>query len=773
MQNFRSARLLTTLAGSASLAALGVSQPVMAQQSAQSDQPSASSGSGLEEIVVTARRREEKAQSVPIAINTFSSQTMSDQHITMIADIERFIPGLTIANQSFVPVFLWFRAVPTGLAAYFAEVPITLAGSAAYFDLGNIQVLKGPQGTLFGISTNGGAMIFSPKMPTNNFEGSFESEVGDYGHYDLKAIVNVPIVQDKFLVRLGAERSHTDGYSYVIATKQWLNDINYNIYRLTTTVRPFDDLQNDTLINWYDAKDNNGVTAYAYTLNPKGSLPTRFGLPAVQAAFDLQHNVLAKNYAVLGNNVPNFRSGWQMNVSNVTRYDVNDNLTVKNILGYQEIQAGPAQGDGDNFLGLPCNIVQSVNPGGKYGACDHSFTPASGPQVNYTEELQALGKIFNDKLSYTLGTFQAWTGYRSPHNLSTSVSNAGQTVTLSSAPGTSSATTYTSHAYYGQGTYDLGDFLDGLSLTGGYRYTMDRVYSYIASFNSVTFAPAATNGGYGGKYSAGSYTMSLDWQINPTTMIFVTNSKGYSKGGINPSPFVPANYQTFQPESLDNVEVGIKTDQEFYGVKTRTNVSAFYGFYDQVQTILSFVNPANGIAVAPTANAATAHIQGFEWDFTVVPSDEWTLTFNGGYIHPTYDKYVNPQGVNVVDSSFTYTPKWKYNVGATYNLPIDESLGRASLGFLVSYSSTKYDIAAYLPAAPGNVDPPYYNVNVNLNWHEFLGRPGLDARAYVTNLAKNRWYDGGGGSYGSSGIQGLNQAPPREYAFALKYSFGP
>src|SRR5262249_31934953 len=134
---------------------------------------------------------------------------------------------------------------------------------------------------------------------------------------------------------------------------------------------------------------------------------------------------------------------------------------------------------------------------------------------------------------------------------------------------------------YAQGTYDLSDFIEGLSFTAGYRYTWDKLYSAGSNFNSSGTLVSARS--QHNNSSAGSYSLQLTYQYSSSTMFYFNNSKGYSRGGFNPLVGLPANVATYEPESLNNLEAGVKSDFDLGGIKARTNISGFYGFYDNVQ----------------------------------------------------------------------------------------------------------------------------------------------------------------------------------------------
>jgi len=159
----------TILLATASILTLAASHPAMAQAS---DQPaaSASTGSGLEEIVVTARRREEKAQTVPIALTSLTPERLAKQDIRSNLDLLRDVPGLNGSTGASLGVSFTFIRGVQGVVSYFDQIPTAVTGvnQSYFFDVSNVQVLKGPQGTLFGLSNDAGAILYEPNRPTNN-----------------------------------------------------------------------------------------------------------------------------------------------------------------------------------------------------------------------------------------------------------------------------------------------------------------------------------------------------------------------------------------------------------------------------------------------------------------------------------------------------------------------------------------------------------------------------------------------------------------------------
>ena len=828
MSNRKSLGFVTALAGGASLIALAQTQPALAQQGAQADQPSASSSGGLEEIVVTARRKEEKAQSVPIAISNVSTSQLEEQRVLTPSELTKEFTGFsTITNNRSVAglqaggaignSYQWIRGI-AGVVPYWADAP-TVANAGSLFDVSSVQVLKGPQGTLFGQATNGGAIVYQPKLPTNVFEGFVEAEVGDYNHTRLGGLVNIPIIDDVLLVRIGGRKNHTDGYVYDIAHKTWTSDENNQVGRLAVTIRPTDDIQNDFIGNAFSYKEipglNQATNVYTGGVPTVQNLNTRLPYAQCNAVPFAQANACVATYSTLGwyatPGDPNYpvaglASGWINMAVNTTRWDVLDNLTLKNIASYSEVQVGQAYG------GTP--FATTLAPSA-FGQDLHSWP--NGPGVQGTEEFQVLGKAFNDKLSYTAGVFYLFSqGVSAPHQISIQcarVSNgttnplgvlAGGTAT--SCSGTQSYTNDRSQAVYAQGTYDLGDYMDGLSITGGIRYTWDKAYSsnyaYSGTPQNGPNKPQVITGviagwGTGEGSHATSYNISVDWQIDPKTLIYVTNSKGFSKGGLTPVTNLVPQARAYGPESLNNIEGGIKADWDLpLDMKARTNISYFYGLYDnaQVQKNVNFPDVFGNPAVSViTANAASGHVDGVDFDLTLLPTDDISLSGGGVWVEHKYDDYPfcaayvglttvcqAGQLYDLKKSIYVIAPKWTWHFRAGYVLPLDESLGKVTFAANVShvgpyYSSVGPNPPAYGWPSPtrGDYDVPTNFLDLSVSWTSFLGRKGLDGHAYVNNITNAHVGLGQVVNEDQNSYKSTPVAIPRSWGVGLRYAFGP
>src|SRR5579883_745908 len=243
----------------------------------QGDQPAAAN-SPLVEIVVTARRREEKLQSVPVAVTAFNQAAISEHEIQDGADLMRLVPSLFANSPTGNGLGFSIRGQgggfggSPGVVSYFAEVPIGAGtGIGLYYDLDNVQVLKGPQGTLFGRNTTGGAVLFEPKKPTNDFEGYFQETLGSYDWVEESGAINVPVVTDKLMVRFAADIKNRDGYTIDYGPHyngRDYDNVDYWAFRLSILARPTDNFENYLLIDSLYSRDNGTGTSVS-DVNPK------------------------------------------------------------------------------------------------------------------------------------------------------------------------------------------------------------------------------------------------------------------------------------------------------------------------------------------------------------------------------------------------------------------------------------------------------------------------------------------------------------------------
>ena len=748
---------------------------------ASSTVPIAASDPGspaLEGIIVTARRREESINTVPVAITALSAADLRSKDIETAADLQNYIPSLSVSSSGPTRDDYTFAirgmgptggsgpgAVlgggGTGVVAYFAEVPTTAAGPGLFYDLANVQVAAGPQGTLFGKNTTGGVVLFVPQKPTNEFEGSIEAGGGNYHMKSATAILNVPVVDDRLLVRFSAQMQQREGFTIdrgpFYPGKDYDNR-DFFAGRLSVIFRPTDSLENYTIVSALHSEEH-GDGFVLSAVNPSGAFAAEL-LPilAQQQAAGVRSTSLSddeidkrENYGVI----------------NTTRWSVNEAIQLKNIFSYQ-VQKWRNSEDID---ASPLVLDDLVSPGAS----------AWHTQVGtFTDEPQVQGTSLAGQLKWTAGAYYEDGRNTAPQPYEVEVAEGN--FIIQQVDQTNSER---SRGLYGQTTLDLGtlsDALAKLNLTTGYRYTKDD-YSYgIQSYSpSEGNACLTSSGAYpqssclfnsSGASSGNSWTAGLDYKLDTGPLLYIRSSKGYVPGGFNPSfGFIPGGVSTpqfrFAPESALDVELGAKSEFTVWGAPAQVDADVFHTDFKNIQRLVSETLPG-GVESNFTTNASAATIEGFEFQGSVLPMRNWKLAASYSYNHAKYTE-INPAAApSLVGIPFAYLPASKASISTSYTLPLDAKTGKVDIAAAYSYQSRFFDAPAVQPL---DYISGYGLLNVRLEWNEIM-RSSLDGSFFMSNVANKVYRVGQYSGYVADGYITSFYGEPRMFGAQLRYRFG-
>jgi iron complex outermembrane receptor protein len=773
------------------------------------------------EVVVTARRVSERLQDVPISITVVDADTLSKANIVSSTDLAKVVPGLSVqslysSDMSTFAIRGFYQESRTSatVGVYFADVVTPRgggtsipggdgAGAANMMDLQNVQVLKGPQGTLFGRNTTGGAILLVPKKPTDKFEGYVEGSVGNYNMRRVQAVVNLPL-SDVARLRLDVDRMKQDGWVRNVSGigPSRFNDADHTALRGSLVLNLTPELENYTIASWYNS-DHMPSMQQLFTANPNAGLG---GLAAPQVN---RLNASGDFYQV-ETFLPNpraFTRQWQ--IINTTTWHASEALTVKNITSYSQFRQ-ILRDDifSTNFplsLGGPRvgSIVTSV-----------AFAPDgadTNAQNNISEELQFQGKAVNERLnwqaglyyenSYPAGFIQSFgpsIGALCSLQPFTAVLNI-QCLPPGAQTGTGTATLYTVKASflnlgaYAQATYALSD---KLKLTAGLRYTNDlskgavlqQRYTFVATtpnpFAFTTVSPNFTCPiGYPAPdcrinsraHSAKpTWTLNAAYNITPGQMVYGTYARGYRQGGVQPLG-APSN-QTFQPETLDDFEVGAKTT--FHGaISGRFNVAAYYERLKNQQINFGLLSTTTGAFGTSIFNAGRSRMYGVEMDTSLVLTDWLRVDAAGGYLNSKLIS-IAPQGpfpqFNVVNPSaaagdpLPYSPKWSGTITAAVTLPLPESVGKveadASYRYQAAFATAASTVSSLKTTEVKQVD-------LSLDWRNVAGKP-VDVSLFGTNVTNQNTAVLLQPLFNSFGFDGRYLGPPRMYGVRVRARFG-
>ena len=710
----------------------------------------------LEEITVTARRREENLQNVPIAVTVVSQSKLEENNVVSLAQLQYLVPSMSAYATS-------FRDVPTfsirGLGAsiggsapavvtYLNEIPIAapyslntgygggLNGPGLLFDLENVQVLKGPQGTNFGQNAVGGAVLLQTARPKDDLEGRLQVGYGNYNNREVDAMFNVPLIEDKLLVRIAYNGGWREGFTHILSTPDHpggedTDDRNFSSVRGSVAFKPNAVFQNDTIVT-YSKYNDNGSPRFITAVNPASATVQLF--PGITAALAQQQALGTLTH--IPEDTVSLSKGTTLAVANISTVDLTDHLRFRNIFGYND-QSMTNTGDVDGTV---------------FPVLDKPATPTTSISQQYTEEAQLQGsKALGGALDWTLGVFYLDQPVE-PFQLA-------KIITYGTTAEIESTAAATSKAVYGLVNYDLSTVLSGLGATAGVRYTRDSHSADtrggpLTDFNNP-ISSEVTN-------DAVTWNAGLNYQVVQNTMLYTSVSRGYRSGGPNT---VLANLPGFGPEFATNFEVGTKSDWRVSSVPIRTNAALFYENYTSLQ--LSDYTLINGIFQQITANAGSARLWGAEFEVSAQLTQNLELGANFDYLNFAFIHF--SAGVNAATAetfALDNRPPYKYGVNVRYQLPVSSQIGNLSVLANWSWQAT----SGNADLVTGGLIPAYGLLNMNADWNGIGGHP-LDAQFYVSNALNKVYIAGGLGAYALIGFDVYRYGEPRMYGVRLRYHF--
>ncbi|HEY5048100.1 MAG TPA: TonB-dependent receptor [Rhizomicrobium sp.] len=802
--------------------------PVEARPQAQAEiqaqaaaSPFAPNGA-VETVIVTARRRPEDLQKVPEAVTAISGATLRTTDTKSAIDLQSLAPSLTVSanlGSRDSDVFSIrgqsqpFGGADPGVQTYFAEVPFGASGPGNEFDMANIQVLEGPQGTLFGRNTTGGAVLFEPNRPTDEYGGYVDGELGNYDLRELQGAVNIPVIDDRLDVRLAGDFARRDGFTKDLSTGQELDNLDYDAFRIGVTMRPFAHFENYVVFDYlHDQTNGTGAELSGVNIETIDQLALAAGQPcAINPAicgFEQEMLGALKQQEALGPREttssisPGFkRETW--NVVDISKYDVTDDLHLRNIFGFVSDRQQPSfdvDGSSLPLLDIPNSRTWEQN------------------NLQVTEEFQLLGETPDKSINWIFGYYHELDhpgGYSEvernvlggPQPLGSPFFGFGSTEIDALSNGG------ISDAVYGSATYDASPWVQGLSFTAGGRYTWDHKVATASEcilYVAGTSCPFPLTSAYAlpteaGSFHAPSWTLAANYQVTDDTMLYATWRRGYKSGGFNSGAGEATDFAEFKPEFLTDVELGTKNAWTILGMPGRTDFDAYYGWYDDVQKN-DTVDISTGMQGSPpdfvalTFNAARANVKGLEFQSKFIPDDNFEVNVFYSYTDATYSKFLLPEAIvagvpqDVLDLSgnaFTYTPKNKLGIQPRFHIPVDPDLGSPFVSAMLYWQSTEWftDLGtrettcgaysfsfpdSYSCLATAGQQPkqsPYVQANFRLDWENFLGQP-VDASLFVDNAFDKTYQVGANPYLHLIGTNASIYAPPRMWGAELRYRFG-
>jgi iron complex outermembrane receptor protein len=674
---------LTPLAVATAIAAGGLwTSPVLAEEAAELaplDATEASGDAGLVDIVVTATRQSTKLQETPVAVSVITSQDIAEQNITTARDLAGKTPGVLIQRGGITPLTQVFYIRGIGesdpifdpaIAQYVDDVylPRAINGLSDLTDIERVEILRGPQGTLFGDNADAGAIRYITKEPTNKTVASVDVGGGNYGTFQTHAYLSGAILPDFLYGSIAFAHDQHDGYTYDPTIGQHVNDQNTNGLRAKLLAKFAETWSVELSVD--GLRDNSSSAYYTPKLRIVGG---------TLAAPIYANPRLDESYA---SQVP-LNHSWSDGASLKITDAFSDHLTFKSITAARSFAQDPVNYNNDGEPLVPYNAA-SPTP---VSIADNLIVYK---EKEWTEELQVQGNY--DKFDFTSGLYLLYENFAS--NRIGYVVNAGGAGMPAAPFDQIGDTQTTTGALYAQGDYHFTDRLTG---TLGLRYTIEhRRFAFdgvVDDFSGNPLPPTnpavAANFTYLGSKNWYSFTPKYGVQYKFLEDLFgyASVSKGFRAGGFNNRAVSLATALPYNEENVTTYETGIKSD--WWDKRVRANLTIFYNDYKNLQQTATVISPVNDTPVSVRTTAGNAHTEGFEFETIVEPIPGLQLTNNISYLDTRYDRFLNAggPGVNATGNQLPFSPRWTAYSQAAYTVPLPIP-GEVRAGADVSYQTS-------------------------------------------------------------------------------------
>jgi iron complex outermembrane receptor protein len=714
------------------LAALSVSATAHAQDAAASDTNEATEDQGLGEIVVTAQRREESLQRAAVAVTAVGGEDLVNAGITETANLGRLVPSLVVQPTGGTTSF-FLRGVGTNSQNSFAENAVAFnfngiyvgrptAPAGVFYDLERVEVVKGPQGTLYGRNATGGAINVIPKKPvlgTFGGEGFFE-----YGNYDSKKSVvalNIPI-GDTVALRLAGQVVDRDGY-----ISDGYDDDKGEAFRASLLIEPSDRWSMLLVADYY----NQGGKGAGAVLLPEA----RYTVPALEDRVSISDPRARAAIRQLASGIfaPPFCGGPGNFVNSGC-------VALPGSDGFQD----------SKFFGISATVTGemgfgtlTVIPAYRRSDVDLlTYLPGFAGVVKDLAEQTSLevrlASNEDQRLRYVLGLF-----YFGENQVTENFFRQGNISTTRFTPRLSTE----SVAAFGQLTFDI---TDTLRLVAGGRYTKEdkKQLTSVASGGLPGPITPPLSAPFTGDLSFEKFTWKagLEWDAGPQSLVYANVATGFKSGGF----FVaqPPN-NTFAPETLTAYTIGAKN--RFFDNKLQLNIEAFYWDYnDQQITFVGGVRTAGGIFAqgSTTVNAGKSRIYGAEFEARFAPSRNDLFSLNVQYLNGKYDSLItanfSPTGAPVTTGCRTLGSRLAnpgvngarfYDIDCSGRPTVNSPEWALNLGYERTFELT--DQLNLIFGARGNIESSRF-MNSNFRPEERQGSFAM-ADAYATLEDRGGW----------------------------------
>ncbi|GAB3104008.1 TonB-dependent receptor [Aestuariicella hydrocarbonica] len=739
----------------------------------------------IEEVVVTARKREESLQDVPVAVSAFSEQALEMRNVTSIEKVSQFVPNVQFDGAAALSgggsnATIYIRGIGQNDFALFSDPGVgtyvdgvylgrSMGGVMDVLDVAQLEVLRGPQGTLFGKNTIGGALNITSKAPSEELGGEAFLSLGTFDRQEIKGIVNLPLIDDVLLSRISLASVKRDGYAERVLDGEDLGDKNSTVGRVQLLWHATEDVDVSLAADYTRGRTHSAANTLLRVNNSgfpfldiyNAEVAPGTGIVAPNGVASVNDSWITNDpYKTYGTG-PNDSELDSWGVSATVDWSISDNLDAKSITAYRGLEASFGR-DGDN---TPFVFRETTN---------------DNEQSQFSQEFQLTGISFNDKLDWLVGLY--YFNEEGEENAAAQLA-VGIYDALEALPGPTygpfggagnpantgldldvsifNKIDTESYAIFSQNSWH---FTDRFSATVGARYTREskefEKQDQRLGSGAYIVSPGST---WESDWSEFTPKLGLEYTLSEEAMMYVSWSKGFKSGGFNGRPLVSAAEVTeYEPETVESFEVGLKSS--WLDNRLIVNTAAFYMDYEDIQLTVN-QTPANFVA-----NAAMAELKGVELEVIAKPLSALDINFSAGYLDASYKDVGSGLGVGQVlpiteKTDLAKTPRLTLSGGAQY--AIDFGSG-ASLVLRtdLSYRSEVYHDIANDPLLKQDA---FTLVDASVTYTT----PGEDwvIRLFGTNLTDEEYLQSGNASSAAFGIAEGSYAIGREWGMSVKRLF--
>lgn len=708
---------------------------VLAQEGASATQDRGA----IEDIIVTAQRREQNVQDVPIAISAISGDALAETGIRDPRDLTLLVPSLSMqAGTAASTTSLFIRGVGIGdfnsnttgaVGVYVDDVFLGANAGKLFniFDSEGIEVLRGPQGTLYGRNTTGGAIRFSSRKPTDTFSGNASLLYGRFNEVAVEAGVGGPIVPDRLKVRVAGLYHDRGGTTYNRVTGHHVNDLNLWAARMIVDFTPSE----NALLRFAVHGGRNKGDARQF--QHRGQGVDFFGDPAFLpdgtptdglGYADVDGNPYAGDYNIEGKERIS-----ALGASLTGQFDFGG-VTLTSITAYEQVNRATLEDTDSSPADL---VIAYYEDRPRQWSQEVRLQSNDGGPFNWIVG----GYYFHDKLK-TDSAFDLLRSLRDPDDL-LGTFDPENSMGLWRYPYTQTTKSY---AFFGQADVELAE---NLTATLGLRYSHDRVrLDYHSMLDAIGGVAPVKNFSdiivplvdfdQAKSFSDLSWRIGIDYKMDDT-LVYASFSKGYNSGGFSGAAADDIlQLQPFKSENLYAYEAGFKT--EFFDRKLRFNTAGFYYDYRDLQV---FIFDLGGpVPVQRKLNGGNARIWGLETELTARPTRNLDLFAAMTWMHSKYRNFVAMGGTSYSGNRLVNSPKFAMSGGATLSVPLGDS------GSIRARVDGTYTSPIYLfpdNSASGRVKG-YGLLNARLSWQSAdekfeiaLWGKNLTGTKYITSVA--------------------------------------